>query len=340
MASQLPQTYKAAVFEKVKGGLTIKDLPMKEPKQGEVLIKVLACGVCHSDSMLEEGIFGDLFPRVPGHEIVGDIVVLGPNENHWKVGDRVGGGWHGGHDSTCISCKRGLFQMCDNELINGFFLDGGYAEYCILRSEALASISKDVDPAEVAPLLCAGVTVFNGIRQLKVLPGEIVGIQGLGGLGHLGIQYANRMGYKVVAISSSAGKEKFAAELGAFDYIDTSKEDVAARFQSMGGAALIVTTSPNADAAKPLIKALGKCGKLLMLSAGLEIPVNSADLIMAGRSVHGWPSGAALDSEEAVKFAATHKVKCMIERFSLQDAQKAYDHMLSGKARFRAVIVF
>jgi len=303
-----------------------------------VLVKVLAVGVCHSDAVVQVAGFGNGFPIIPGHEAIGNVVAVPEGEKRWKIGDRVGGPWHGGHDGTCKACQRGLFQMCSNEAINGVTRDGGYAEYVTLRSEAVVRIPKEADPAAFAPLLCAGVTVFNSLRQQKILPGEIVGVQGLGGLGHLALQYTSKMGYKTVAISSSSSKEKFARELGAHTYIDGSKVDPGEALQKMGGAACIILTAPNAELIPKLLNGLGPLGKLLILAAAGPTEINTASMIQKGLSIVAWPSGHALDSEEAVDFAMTHGVNCMIEKFSLDDANEAMKHMLSGKVRFRAVI--
>ncbi|KAI9878853.1 MAG: hypothetical protein M1830_010325 [Pleopsidium flavum] len=338
MAPNLPKTYKAAIFKKANEPLTIEDVELKQPVEGEVLIKVLATGICHSDAAVQAGALGNPFPMIPGHETIGDVVAVGQGEKLWKVGDRVGAAWHGGHDATCKSCKRGLFQMCDNGQINGVTRNGGYAEYCTLRTEAVVRIPTDVDPAAAAPLLCAGVTVFNSIRNMHVTPGETVAIQGLGGLGHLAVQYANRMGYRVVALSSSGSKEEFAKKLGAHDYIDGSKVDTVEALKKLGGAALIVATSPDTKTMGPLLGGLNATGKLLVLGVGGSIEVNTAVIVIKGLSVHGWPSGASLDCEEAIDFAKLHDVNCMVEKFPLKDAQKGLDHMLSGKARFRAVL--
>ncbi|KAI9783234.1 MAG: hypothetical protein M1839_004074 [Geoglossum umbratile] len=338
MAQSLPKTYKAAVFESKGAPLVIKDLPLELPKAGEVLVKVLASGVCHSDVMVQNGGMGSSFPIIPGHEAIGDVAAVGPNETLWKVGDRVGAAWHGGHDGTCTACRRGMFQMCENETINGVYRDGSYAEYVILRREAVVSVPKDVDPAEYAPFLCAGVTTFNSMRRMGIHPGQVVAIQGLGGLGHLAVQFAAKMGFRVVALSSGAGKEAFARDFGATDYVDTSSEDPVARLQSMGGAALIVATAPSPQAIAPLTGGLQAGGKLMILAACGDVPINTGHLILKGVSVHGWPSGASLDCEETITFARQQNVRCLIEKFPLQDAQKAYEHMVSGKARFRAVL--
>ncbi|KAG9230739.1 putative alcohol dehydrogenase [Amylocarpus encephaloides] len=335
----LPKTYKAAVFEKKDAPFVIKDLPLKEPGPGQVLVKVIACGVCHSDAGVGAGAMGNGFPIVPGHELIGDVVAVPDTETRWKVGSRVGGPWHGGHDGVCKQCQRGQFQMCQNGKVNGVTHDGGYAEYVLLRSESVVNVPTDVDPFEYAPILCAGITVFNSIRKLQIPPGEIVAVQGLGGLGHLAVQYANKMGYKVVALSSGDKKREFASKLGAHDYIDTSKDDPAKKLMEMGGAALIVCTAPNPKAIGPLTGGLEAGGKLLVLAPCGVIEVNTLDLIMKAASVAGFPSGHALDSEEAIAFARLHGIRCMVEKFPLKDVQKAYDHMLSGDVRFRSVLV-
>ncbi|KAL2063405.1 hypothetical protein VTL71DRAFT_5210 [Oculimacula yallundae] len=337
--SSLPKTYKAAVFEKADGPLTIKDVPLVAPTAGQVLVKVLACGVCGSDSGVQGGHFGNSFPIVPGHELIGDIVAVGDGEKRWKAGDRVGGPWHGGHDSTCKQCNRGQFQMCQNGAINGVTKDGGFAEYVLLRTEAVVRVPKEVDPAQYAPILCAGITVFNAIRKLQITPGDIVAVQGLGGLGHLAVQYANKMGYKVVALSSGDSKRDFAKKLGAHEYVNTTSEDPAKKLMEMGGASLIVCTAPNAKAISPLTGGLEPGGKVLILSPCGGVEINSVDLIMKAASVCGFPSGHALDSEEAIAFTQLHDIQCMIEKFPLKDAQKALEHMASGNVRFRAVLV-
>lgn len=229
--------------------------------------------------------------------------------------------------------------MCKNEAVNGVTRDGGYGEYVTLRSEAVVRVPSDVDPAEYAPILCAGITVFNAMRNQHIIPGEVVGIQGLGGLGHLALQYANKMGYKTVAISSSAAKEKFARDLGAHEYIDGSKEDVGEALQKLGGAACIVLTAPNGSLIPPLLSGLAPLGRLLILAAAGPVEINPSTMIQNGLSIVAWPSGHALDSEEAIDFAMRHEVKCMIERFKLDQANEALDHMMSGKVRFRAVIM-
>ncbi|CAJ2514121.1 Uu.00g022400.m01.CDS01 [Anthostomella pinea] len=335
----LPKTYKRAVFTEKGKPLSIEQTPMKLPGDGEVLVKVEACGVCHSDMFAQQNIFGAGFPLCPGHEVIGKVAAVGNGVTAWKVGDRVGGGWHGGHDNSCAACKKGFFQMCDNQVINGETKDGGYAEYCLLRSEATVRVPAHVDAAKYAPVLCAGTTVFNAIRSMKIPVGDTVAIQGLGGLGHLAVQVAARMGYRVVAVSRGPDKEKFARELGAHDYIDAAKEqDVGAALKALGSASLVVATGPTASMT-PFISGLGVLGKLLILTVGGDITVDTTALLVKGISIQAWPCGHARDSEEAIAFVELQNIDCMIEKFPLDQAQKAYDAMLNGTVRFRAVIV-
>ncbi|KAI0466672.1 alcohol dehydrogenase [Xylaria cf. heliscus] len=336
--TSLPKTYKAAVMVKAGEPVVIKEFELKPPGPGQVLVKILACGVCHTDLFEANGAFGDLFPRVPGHEIVGDVAAVGENVTRFSNGDRVGGPWHGGHDSSCRSCARGQYQMCDNAQINGVSSDGGYAEYVLLREEAVVRVPKDLDAAEAAPLLCAGVTTFNAMRKQHVEQGNLVAIQGLGGLGHLAVQYANKMGYRTVAISSGSAKRDFARQLGAHEYVDASKEDPVKTLQALGGAAMIVATAPNPKSIGPLIGGLQAGGKLLVLAPVGPVEFDTTTMITKGVSVMGWPSGHALDSEEAILFSQTHGVKCLIEKFPLADVVKAMDHTASGNVRFRGVL--
>ncbi|KAK3683117.1 hypothetical protein LTR37_020555 [Vermiconidia calcicola] len=321
MAPNLPKTYKAAVITGQQKPLEIQELPMPELKDGEVLLKVLACGI-----------------KCLGHEYVGDIVCVSSSEKKWKVGDRVGGAWHGGHDFTCRACSRGQFQMCKNKTINGVSRDGGYGQYATVRSEAAVRIPKDADPAKIAPLLCAGVTVFNGMRNMNITAGDTVAVQGLGGLGHLAIQYARKMGYHTVALSRGTAKKDFAMKLGATDYIDTEASNVGEELQKLGGAACIAVTAPNPDVITPLLEGLAPAGTLLLWTAIGPVPVNTVPMVLNALSVRGWPSGHALDSEEAIAFADVHGVECMIEKFPLEKVNEAMEHMLSGKVRFRAVL--
>ncbi|KAI0474136.1 alcohol dehydrogenase [Xylariaceae sp. FL0804] len=339
MSPSLPKTYKAGVLEAKGQPIVIKEVELKPPGPGEVLIRVLACGVCHSDLFEQAGHLWNEWPRVPGHEIVGDVVAVGSGVTRFQGGERVGGPWHGGHDGVCTQCARGQFQMCASSQVNGVTRDGGYAEYCLLRAEAVVRVPPSADPAETAPLLCAGVTVFNAMRKMHVEQGAAVAVQGLGGLGHLAVQYARRMGYRVVALSSGPSKRDFAMQLGAHEYVDSSQEDAASALQRLvGGAALIVCTAPNPAAISPLVRGLCAGGKLLVLAPVGPVPFDTGVLVNKGASVHGWPSGHALDSEEAIRFAADHGVRCMVEKFPLAEARAAMDHCESGKVRFRAVL--
>ncbi|KAK5122059.1 hypothetical protein LTR85_004305 [Meristemomyces frigidus] len=338
MAQYLPTTFKAAVLTEANKPLEIHDVPMLGVQDGELLIKVHACGVCHSDHNVFSGKMGS--PRIQrlGHEFVGTVVAIPSAEKKWQVGDRVGGAWHGGHDHACRQCSRGQFQMCDTKAVNGVTRDGGYGEYATLRTEAAVRIPKDADPAKVAPLLCAGVTVFNGMRRMGILAGDMVAVQGLGGLGHLAIQYASKMGFRTVALSRGTEKKNFAMKLGAHDYIDIEANDVGTELQKLGGAALIIVTAPNPAVISPLLGGLATQGKLLIHTVIGPVPINTAPLVSKALSVCGWPSGHALDSEEAIAFAETHGVECMVETFPLEKANEAMEHMMSGKARFRAVL--
>ncbi|PHH78574.1 hypothetical protein CDD82_2965 [Ophiocordyceps australis] len=340
--SSLPKSFKGVVINKANDGFVLQDLELKAPEANEVLVKVLACGVCFSDVAMAGGEMGNVFPRIPGHEIVGQVVAIGAQVSGFKVGERVGGPWHGGHDGHCVQCRRGAFQMCDAAAVNGVSRDGGFAEYVRLRGEAVVRVPSDMDAAEVAPLLCAGVTVFNGIRKMHVEQGALVAVQGLGGLGHLAVQYARHMGYQVAVLSSGGAggdKEQFARQLGAHYFIDCKANDAAAQLTKLGGAAIIVQTAPSPDLVGPLVHGLAPEGKLLSLAPVGPISIDTVALVLKGRSVHGWPSGHALDSEEAIRFAAAHGVKCMIEKYPLSDVQRAVDDLKAGKPRFRNVLV-
>ncbi|KFZ17631.1 hypothetical protein V502_04504 [Pseudogymnoascus sp. VKM F-4520 (FW-2644)] len=335
----LPKSYKSAVFNKPNTSLELIDVDRQRPGPGHVLVKVLACGICHSDAMVKAGMLPIQYPRVPGHEIIGTVVEVGEGVSSFAIGDRVDGGWHGGHDGTCRQCQKGQFQICENAVANGITTDGGYAEYVLLRSEAVVRVPMDADPAEYAPLLCAGVTVFNAMRKQNIPSGELVAVQGLGGLGHLAVQYANKMGFKVVAVSSGDQKREFAKTLGAHEYIDAPKEDICAKLMEMGGAAMIVATAPNPVAISPSTGGLQPRGHLLVLAAAGKVEIDTVHLLMKGASVSSYPSGHALDAEETISFTRLHNVGCMVERFPLKDVQKAWEHALSPNVRFRSVLV-
>ncbi|RAK84160.1 putative alcohol dehydrogenase [Aspergillus costaricaensis CBS 115574] len=334
----LPQTFKQAAFKSAGAPLVIEEVPMFQPGPAELLVKVEACGVCYSDTFAQNNIMGGGFPLVPGHEIIGRIAALGDNVSNWAIGQRVGGAWHGGHDGTCHACRKGWYQMCDNAIVNGETKNGGYAEYCLLNAEAAVRIPPHLPASKYAPILCAGVAVFNSIRHQNISPGETVAVHGLGGLGHLAIQYAARMGYRVIAISRDRQKEKFVRELGAHEYIDASKVDPGAALKKLGGASLIVSTVPSAEVMPPLLKGLGILGKLVMLSVPGPVSVDSGVMLKYGISVQVWPCGHATDTEDAIAFAELQGINCMVEEFPLERANEALESMKKGTVRFRAVL--
>ncbi|KAH9850276.1 GroES-like protein [Lenzites betulinus] len=333
-----PDSYTAYAFLEVGGKLQKITVPWRDPKDNEVIVKVLACGVCGSDAVIPDGLYPTAWPRIPGHEIVGDIVALPESEKVWKLGQRVGGGWHGGHCQTCSRCRLGDFITCPSEDINGVSRDGGYAEYAILRSEAVVQIPDGMDPIQAGPLLCAGITVYNSLRHMNAIPPDYVAVQGIGGLGHLALQVANAMGFRAVALSSGSGKEAMARELGAQEYIDGSKVDQAEALKALGGAKVIICTAPNSKIMQSLIGGLAVDGTLLFIALATEpITISPVSLIGGRLSIRGWPSGHATDTEACLVFAKAHNIKCLVETFPLEKAQEAYDHRAS--ARFRAVLV-
>jgi D-arabinose 1-dehydrogenase-like Zn-dependent alcohol dehydrogenase len=319
--------------------LVERDIP--EPKARQVRIKVQACGVCHSDMFTVTGGFpGIQFPRVPGHEIVGIIDALGTDVPDWKKGARVGVGWHGGHCGHCNSCRRGDFITCSTGQIPGISYDGGYAEYMIAPCEALASVPDELKSDDAAPLLCAGITTFNALRHSGAGPGDLVAILGIGGLGHLGVQFAAKMGFRTVAIARGADKGPLAKKLGAQIYIDSTTQNAAKELSQLGGAKVILATVTDAKSMSSVVGGLGIDGKLLIVGAsGEPIEVSSMMLIGGRRSIAGWPSGTAPDSEDTLKFSLQANVRPMIETFPLAKAAEAYQRMMSGKARFRVVLI-
>jgi len=331
---------KAMVVPAAKAAFRLEDRPVPEPGAGEVRIKVHACGICHSDRLVKDGLWPGLeLPRVPGHEVVGEVDAVGERVEGFVRGARVGIGWHGGHDGTCPACLRGRFIHCEQHNITGISRDGGYAEYLVAPASAFARVPDGIPSAKAAPLLCAGVTTFNALRNAGARPGDLVGIQGLGGLGHLGVQYARSMGFEVAAISRGAEKERFARELGAAHYVDAAEGDVAAKLQALGGPTVILATAPHASAISALVPGLGLDGCLLVVAAPFEpLAVGAVDLIGGNRRVQGWASGTAIDSTDAIAFAHRHGIQPMIETFPLAKAEEAYARMLSGKSRFRVVL--
>lgn len=312
------------------------------PKPGEVRIKVMACGVCHSDILIKEGRWPNIqYPRIPGHEVAGIIDEvgpnIGPNPSKWKIGQHVGVGWAGRRCGQCTACRRGDFVCCEKHQVTGIHYDGGYAQYMIAPVEALAAIPNELSFEEAAPLLCAGVTTFNALRNSSARPGDRVAILGIGGLGHLAVQFANKMGFETVALSRGRDKKSLAEKLGAHGYLDTEK-DAVAELNKMGGAKVILATVPNGKAIAPFVGALSLRGELLIVGASTD-PINAQQLIPLNRTIRGWASGSSIDSEEAMKFCVLTGVRPMIEKFPLEKAVDAYEHMISNKAKFRAVLI-
>jgi D-arabinose 1-dehydrogenase-like Zn-dependent alcohol dehydrogenase len=318
--------------------LVTRDVP--EPKAGEVRIRVQACGICHSDYFAKEGLFpGIAYPIVPGHEVIGLVDAVGTGVIRWRVGQRVGVGWYGGHCGICDPCRHGDFVLCETGRIPGISYDGGYADYMIAPAEALAAIPDALSSADAAPLLCAGITTYNALRHSGARPGDLVAILGVGGLGHLGVQFAAKMGFEVVAIARGADKGKFVQTLGAHHYVDSTGEDVAQSLRKLGGASVVLATVTNADAMTATIDGLGRNGTLVVVGATPEpIKVSPMQLIQGRKSIKGWPSGTAKDSEDTLKFSALTGIRPMIERYPLERAAEAYDRMMSGGARFRVVL--
>jgi D-arabinose 1-dehydrogenase-like Zn-dependent alcohol dehydrogenase len=305
-----------------------------------VRIKVQACGVCHSDVFTKEGQWpGIQYPRVPGHEVAGIIDELGDGVSEWKKGQRAGVGWHGGHDGTCLQCRRGDFGNCQNLKIAGISYDGGYQQYMVAPVEALVAIPESLSDVEAAPLLCAGITTFNALRHSGAMPGDLVAVQGIGGLGHLGIQFANKFGYKVAAIGRGSENASLAKKLGAAVYIDSKSTNAAEELQKLGGAQVILATAPNSKAMSELVDGLGPNGKLVVIGATFEpIEVAPIQLITGSRTIQGWAAGTAADSEDTLRFAVLSGVRPMIETYPLEKAAEAYARMMSGNAQFRVVL--
>ncbi len=331
---------RAAQVPRPNGPIEIVEREIPEPGAGAVRVKVQACGVCHSDSVVKEGLFpGIQYPRVPGHEVVGVIDAVGAGVTTWKPGQRVGVGWHGGYCGTCDACRHGDFFGCQLGLVTGISFDGGYADYMVAPASALALLPDELPPADAAPLMCAGVTTFNGLRNGGVRAGDLVAVLGLGGLGHLAVQYAARMGFKTVGIARGKDKEPLARKLGAHHYIDTTTQDPAAELTKLGGAKLVLATVTDADAMTATVGGLGLNGTLMVLGAPPRpLGVSAFPLILGKRSVRGWYSGTSIDSQETLSFSVLSGVRSMNEVFPLERAAEAYDRMISGKARFRVVL--
>jgi D-arabinose 1-dehydrogenase-like Zn-dependent alcohol dehydrogenase len=331
---------KAAQITKAGGDFEIVEREIPQPGPGQVRIRVQACGVCHSDVLTKEGGWPGLeYPRVPGHEIAGVIDEVGERVTEWKPGQRVGVGWHGGQDGTCLACRRGDFANCASLKITGLSYDGGYQEYMVAPVEAIAHMPDSLDAAEAAPLLCAGITSFNALRHSGALPSDLVAVQGVGGLGHLGIQFARKFGYEVAAIGRGPGNAALAKKLGAHIYIDSAATNAAAELKKRGGARAILATAPSSKAMSALIDGLGPNGTMMVVGASTEpIEVTPIQLIFGMRRVQGWASGVPADSEDTLKFAELTGVRPMIERYPLEKAAEAYARMMSGRAEFRVVL--
>ena len=331
---------KVAQVPKPGADFQIVEREMPNPDAGHVRIKVQACGICHSDVLTKEGAWpGIEYPRVPGHEVAGLIDELGVGVSSWKKGQRVGVGWHGGQDGTCPSCRRGDFRNCRNLKIPGISYDGGYQQYMVAPVEALVAIPESLSDVEAAPLLCAGITTFNALRHSGAMPGDLVAVQGIGGLGHLGIQFANKFGYNVAAIGRGSENAALAKKLGASVYIDSKATSAAEALQKLGGAQVILATAPNSKAMSALIDGLGPNGKFMVIGATFDpIEVTPIQLISGSRTIQGWAAGTPADSEDTLRFAELSGVRPMIETYPLENAAEAYARMMSGNAQFRVVL--
>ncbi|MDR3457236.1 MAG: alcohol dehydrogenase [Verrucomicrobiae bacterium] len=331
---------RVAQISKPGGAFEIVEREIPSPGPGWVRIKVQACGICHSDSLIKEGHWPGLqFPRVPGHEVVGIVDALGAGVTQWKPGQRVGVGWHGGHCGQCDPCRNGDFFGCTTNLqITGISFDGGYGEYMIAPTLALAHVPDDLSPVEAAPLMCAGITTYNALRNSGARGGDVVGVLGLGGLGHLGVQYAVKMGFKTIAIARGADKAALAHRLGAHQYIDSQTQDPSAELQKLGGAKVIIATVTNGDAMSAVTGGLAINGTFLVIGAAQSMTVSPLFLLSGRRSVKGWYSGTAADSQDTLKFSVLTGVRSMNEVYPLDQVAEAYERMESGKARFRVVL--
>ena len=337
---QMAKTYKA-VEVSAPGSLRVVERTIPEPGAGQVRIRVEACGICHTDAATVTGNYPGLtLPRVPGHEVVGRVEALGSGVSRWKIGQRVGVGLIAGEDGVCELCRRGDMVNCQNPVVSGVTTDGGYAEVMIAEARALSSVPDELTSAEAAPLLCAGITTYNALRNAGLRGGDLVAVQGIGGLGHLGVQFARHMGFRTVAIGRGRDKEKLAKDLGAHIYIDAAAEDAAAVLQRMGGARAILATGTSGDAMGSLVSGLAARGKLIVVGVPQDqIRLNAFPLVFGGRSIHGSLTGTPIDGEDTLAFSVLENIRPMIETFPLEQAAEAYARMIQGKARFRVVLV-
>jgi len=331
---------KAAQVPKPGADFEMVERPIPAPDAGQVRIQVRACGICHSDVLVKEGVFPWIqYPRVPGHEVAGVVDEVGAGVSAWKTGQRVGVGWHGGHDGTCRECRRGDFRNCRNVKVTGMSYDGGYQEYMVAPVEALVPIPDSLSDVDAAPLLDAGITTYNALRNSGAMPGDLVAVQGIGGLGHLGVQFANKFGYRVAAIGRGPENAELAKKLGAHVYIDSHATNAAEKLQELGGARVIIATAPNSKAMSALIDGLGPNGKLVVIGASLDaIEVTPSQLIFGSKTIQGWAAGTPAASEDTLNFCVLTGVRPMIETYPLEKAAEAYARMLSGKAEFRVVL--
>jgi alcohol dehydrogenase len=331
---------RAVQVPKAGGELEMVEREIPQPRPGTVRVKVHACGICHSDSVTVEGLLpGIEYPRVPGHEVVGEVDKVGDGVKGWKVGDRVGIGWHGGQCGYCHNCRRGDFFACLNEhLTTGVTFDGGYAEYLVAPASGLAAVPEGLGAVDAAPLMCAGVTTFNCLRNTGARPGDLVAVLGLGGLGHLGVQYAAKMGFRTVAIARGADKAEFAKKMGAAAYIDSQAQDPSAELQKLGGAKVVLATVTNADAMAAVMGGLGVKGVFMIVGAVPKLEVPSLQMLLGSQEVRGWYSGTAADSEDGLNFSLLQEVHSMNEVYKLEQFKEGYERMMSGKARFRVVM--
>jgi D-arabinose 1-dehydrogenase-like Zn-dependent alcohol dehydrogenase len=332
-------TMRAVQVSRPNGPLELVERPIPEPGAGQVRLRVLACGICHSDAMIKEGAWpGIQYPRVPGHEVAGVIDAVGAGVTNWKPGQRVGVGWHGGYCGQCDACRRGDFFACVTGQITGISFDGGYADYMIAPASAVARMPADLPPVDAAPLMCAGITTFNALRNSGARPGDVVAVLGLGGLGHLGVQYAAKMGFRTVGIGQGRDKAQLAQQLGATTYIDSRSQDPAAELLKLGGAKIILATAPSGEAMSAVQGGLAVNGTLLIVGAIPSMQVSIFPLLLGRCSIKGWNAGTSIDTEDTLAFSAQTGVRSMNESFPLEKATEAYDRMMSGKARFRVVL--
>ena len=331
---------KAAQVSRPGGMIEIVNREIPNPGANQVRIKVQACGVCHSDVFTKDGLWpGIQYPRIPGHEVVGTIDEIGVAVIGWQKGQRVGVGWHGGHDGTCDACRRGDFRNCNNLQVPGISYDGGYQEYMIAPVEALVSLPESLNFIEAAPLLCAGLTTFNALRHSGALPGDVVAILGIGGLGHLAIQFARQLGYKPVAVGRGMNNDSLSRQLRAFQYLDTNNVNAAAELKKLGGAKVILATVPNSKLMSDLFDGLAVNGKLLVIGVDFKpIEITPVQLINGTRSIQGWTTGSPIDAEDTLRFAELTGVRPMVETYPIQKAAEAFERMLSGLAQFRVVL--